>query len=60
MAKTMGVAATAMGKMNAQISLPEMQKTMQKFEQENTKMAMSEEMSLSHMRRQGRGCSFDD
>lgn len=44
MAQTMGATAKTMGKMNAQFDPVKVQKTMQEFERESTKMEMSEEM----------------
>jgi hypothetical protein len=45
MAKSMGTATKAMGRLNAQIDLPAMQKTMQQFQGEATKMDMTDEFS---------------
>jgi len=43
-AGAMKTAGTAMKSMNAQINLPELQKTMQEFQMQNEKMEMSQEM----------------
>jgi charged multivesicular body protein 2B len=44
MAKSMGVAAQAAGKINAQIDLPALQQTMQQFARETTQMDMADEL----------------
>ena len=45
MGKAMGQTAKTMGAMNKQIKLEDIQKTMQQFEKESTKMDMAGELS---------------
>ena len=45
MTKAMGQTSKAMASMNKQVKLEDIQKTMQQFEKESTKMDMAGEMS---------------
>ena len=47
MAKAMGQTAKTMGVMNKQLKLEDVQKTMQQFDKESTKMEMADELSMS-------------
>ena len=47
MAKAMGQTAKTMGAMNKQLKLEDVQKTMQQFDKESTKMEMTDELSMS-------------
>ena len=47
MAKAMGQTAKTMGVMNKQLKLEDVQKTMQQFDNESTKMEMADELSMS-------------